>query len=145
MNGSDFHAMKSVILLFITACIYDANGISYEDGPKVGQAAPALKLAKWLQAPPEAAIGWPTGKVVVLEFWATTCAPCVHYIPHLNELADKFKDKPVQFIAVTDEEESVVQRFLKKTPINAWIGLGADVWKKNPYRVFAIPHTVIID
>jgi thiol-disulfide isomerase/thioredoxin len=109
--------------------------------------APALNLSTWLQAPPEAALGWPTNKVVVLEFWSTGCGPCVAYIPHLNELADKFKDKPVQFIAVTDDEESVIKRFLKKTTINAWIGLGPDAGfgENTAYRVFAIPHTVIID
>jgi uncharacterized protein (TIGR03435 family) len=83
----------------------------------------------------------------VLEFWSTICGPCVAYIPHLNDLADKFKDKPVQFIAVTDDKESVVKRFLKKTSINAWLGLGAQAGfaEENPYRVVAIPHTVIID
>ena len=139
--------MRILILLLLTVCLLNANAISLPDGPEVGQVAPTLKLSTWLQAPPEAVLGWPTGKVVVLEFWATTCGPCVAYIPHLNELADKFKDKPVQFIAVTGENESVIKRFLKKTPIDAWIGLGPDggLGENTPYRVVAIPHTVIID
>src|ERR1017187_75968 len=142
-----FDPLTILTVLFVAACLSEAKALSFEDGPEVGQSAPALKLAQWLQAPPEASMGWPTGKVVVLEFWSTECGPCVYYIPHLNELAEKFKDKPVQFIAVTDDEESVVRRFLKKTPINAWIGLGteAGLGGETPYRVFAIPHTVIID
>ena len=136
-----------VCLLLFAAGLSEVGATSLPDGPQVGQTAPALKLSKWLQAPPEAANGWPTGKVVVLEFWATTCGPCVAYIPHLNELSDQFKDKPVQFIAVTDEKESVINRFLKKTPIHAWLGLGPDggLGENTPYRVMAIPHTVIID
>jgi uncharacterized protein (TIGR03435 family) len=139
--------MRIIILLLLTAWLLNANAISLPDGPEVGQVAPMLKLSTWLQSPPEAVLGWPTGKVVVLEFWATTCGPCVAYIPHLNELADKFKDKPVQFIAVTGEKESVIKRFLKKTPIDAWIGLGPDggLGENTPYRVVAVPHTVIID
>jgi uncharacterized protein (TIGR03435 family) len=126
---------------------FRAHATSYPDGPEVGEAAPALKITQWLQAPPEAAMGWPTGKVVVLEFWATWCGPCVASIPHLNELAGQFKDQPVQFIAVTDDRESALRQFLKKTPINAWIGIGADAGfgEDKPYRVYAIPHTVIID
>jgi uncharacterized protein (TIGR03435 family) len=139
--------MKTLILLLIAGGLLNARAVSLPDGPEVGQLAPALNLSTWLQAPPEAALGWPTNKVVVLEFWSTGCGPCVAYIPHLNELADKFKDKPVQFIAVTDDEESVIKRFLKKTTINAWIGLGPDAGfgENTAYRVFAIPHTVIID
>ena len=138
---------KWVCFLLFTASLSEVWATSLPDGPQVGQMAPALKLSKWLQAPPEAANGWPTGKVVVLEFWATTCGPCVAYIPHMNELADEFKDKPVQFIAVTDEKESVIERFLKKTPIHAWLGLGPDggLGENTPYRVMAIPHTVLID
>ena len=41
------------------------------------------------------------GKVVVLEFWTTWCGPCVAAIPHLNELSEKYADKPVQFIAIS--------------------------------------------
>jgi uncharacterized protein (TIGR03435 family) len=139
--------MKTLILLLIAGGLLNARAVSLPDGPEVGQLAPTLKLSTWLQAPPEAALGWPTGKVVVLEFWSTACGPCVAYIPHLNELARKFKDKPVQFIAVTDDKERVIKRFLKKTTINAWIGLGPDAGfgENTPYRVWAIPHTVIID
>ncbi len=139
--------MKILILVLLAACLPNAKAISLPDGPEIGQLAPTLKLSTWLQSPPEAALGWPTGKVVVLEFWSTGCGPCVASIPHLNELADKFKDRPVQFVAVTDDKESVIQRFLKKTAINAWIGLGPDAGfgENTPYRVWAIPHTVIID
>ena len=139
--------MKTLMLLLIAGGLLNAKATSFPGGPEVGDMAPTLKLSTWLQAPPEAALGWPTGKVVVLEFWSTTCGNCVGSIPHFNELADAFKDKPVQFIAVTGDPESVVKRFLKKTTYNAWIGVGpdADQGENTPYRVWAIPHTVIID
>jgi uncharacterized protein (TIGR03435 family) len=139
--------VKIVIVLSLGVFVSPVNATSYENGPEVGQTAPALKINRWLQAPPEAAAGWPTGKLVVLEFWATWCGPCVGSIPHLNELSDHFKGRPVQFVAVTDEEESVIQQFLKKTSINAWIGLGLDAGcgENKPYKVYSLPHTVIID
>jgi uncharacterized protein (TIGR03435 family) len=138
--------MKLFIVLFFTAFLLSAKAVSLPDGPQVGQTAPALNLPVWLQSPPEAALGWPTGKVVVLEFWSTSCGPCVADIPHLNELADEFTNKPVQFIAVTADPVQVIQRFLKKTPINAWLGLGpeAGFGEETPYKVMVIPHTVLI-
>lgn len=66
-------------------------------------------------------------------------------IPHLNELADKFKDQPVQFIAITDEEENVTVTFLKRKPIRAWVGLDTDKSMFKAYGVSGIPHTVIVD
>ena len=136
----------AIALLLMTGCIA-VNAESYPDGPEVGQVAPELKITRWLPGAPEAVTGWPTGKVVVLEFWATWCGPCVASIPHLNELAERFRNKPVQFIAVTDDEENAVRRFLAQTPVKAWIGLGADAGfgEDKPYRVYSIPHTVIID
>jgi len=89
--------------------------------PRAGEAAPELGLEQVLQAPSGTEASWEKlgGKVVVLEFWATWCAPCIAAIPHLNELADHFKGKPVQFIAITDEKADVVEGFLKKRAMRA--------------------------
>ena len=114
---------------------------------RVGDTPPPLELKKLLQAPADARPNWEglKGKVVVLEFWATWCGPCIAAIPHLNELADRFKDKPVQFIAITAEDEQVVGPFLKKKPIHAWVGLDTDKLMSKAYGIEAIPHTVVVD
>jgi len=54
------------------------------------------------------------GKVVVLNFWFTGCAPCVAEFGKLNGLVDKFKDKGVVFIAPTLDNEAILKPFLKK-------------------------------
>jgi uncharacterized protein (TIGR03435 family) len=63
----------------------------------------------------------------------------------MNELTEKFKDKAVQFIAITGEDETTVQKFLKKKPISGWVGVDGDKSVHKAYGVTAIPHTVIID
>jgi thiol-disulfide isomerase/thioredoxin len=100
-----------------------------------------------LQTPSSAQSSWEgvKGKVVVLEFWATWCGPCIAAIPHLNELADKFQDGSVQFIAVTDEDEKIVGPFLRKKPMRAWIGLDTDKSMFKDYGIRGIPHTVVVD
>jgi thiol-disulfide isomerase/thioredoxin len=111
-----------------------------------GEPAPQLVLPGLINAPAGrlADIGELKGKVVVLEFWATWCEPCVDNIPAFNALAEKFRGKPVVFISVTDESPGAVAEFLKKTPIKGWIAPGAPAEVFRAYRVFGRPHTVVI-
>lgn len=137
--------MKTVIALIIAAA--GVPFILAASEPKPGETPPPLKLESILQGPRGAQPSWQAlkGKVVVLEFWATWCGPCVAAIPHLNELAAKFKDEPIQFISVTAEPENVVQSFLRRKPIHAWIGINTNRAMLDDYAVTGIPHTVIVD
>lgn len=71
------------------------------DGLGVGSPAPPIKVAKWIKGKP---IDLKNGKVHVVEFWATWCGPCKDSIPHLTELAKKYKGK-VEFLGVSAFEE----------------------------------------
>ena len=117
-------------------------------GPvRVGERAPKLGIEELLQVPKGMAADWKSlaGKVVVLEFWATWCGPCIVSLPHLNDLVEKFKDKPVQFISVTNENRLVVQRFLAERQIRGWIGLDTDNSMIADYGVGSVPYTVVVD
>jgi len=123
--------------------------VSWEPRPPVvvGKRPPPISIEQLLQAPAGAKVDFKSlaGKVVVLEFWATWCGPCIVSIPHMNELADKFKDKPVHFIAVTNENRFVVERFLGQRPLRAWIGLDTDNSMIRDYGVGSIPRAVVVD
>ncbi|MHC4445298.1 MAG: TlpA family protein disulfide reductase [Planctomycetota bacterium] len=140
--------LSGLILAAMIFCLSGA-GCSEESAGKlkIGHRAPAITLEKLLQAPDGADASWKAlqGKVVVLEFWATWCGPCVAAIPHINKLADKFKNKPIIFISITDEDESVIKSFLKKRAIKTWIGLDLDDSMHKAYGITGIPHTVVVD
>ena len=152
------HLLKIAIIVQIFATSVIAQEISTEKVKEVlvmnlmgeqtliGQAAPELGIEKYLQAPEgKKSLSALKGKVVVLEFWATWCAPCVAAIPHLNQLNEEFRDKQVQFISITDEGEDVIAPFLKRQEMKSWIGLDTDRSIFEAYGVKGIPRTFLID
>lgn len=56
------------------------------------------------------------GKVVVLTFWSTRCEICVVEIPKLNLVAERYRDQNVVFLALTMENHTRLEPFLKKHP-----------------------------
>jgi uncharacterized protein (TIGR03435 family) len=146
-----WYARRMNLLGIAAACsctFLTCHGV--EPNLSIGDAPPPLALEGLLQVPAQtsgaAALEWPMlrGKVVVLEFWATWCGPCIAAMPHLNELADQFKDEPVHFIAITDEDEQTVQRFLEKGTIQSWIGLDSDRSLFRAMGIRSIPRTVVV-
>ena len=73
------------------------------DNLTIGDPAPSLKYSKWIKGNPIK--GFEDGKVYVLEFWATWCVPCIKAMPHLSELAKKYKSTTT-FIGVNVSEYS---------------------------------------
>ena len=133
--------LASVVCLLWTA----SQSLAAESAVSPGSKAPPIDVETLLQAPEGASLGWEQlhGKVVVLEFWATWCGPCVAAIPHINELADQFKGEPVQFVALTQEREKTVAAFLAKNPIHAWVALARRSTFEG-YHVKGIPMTVLV-
>ncbi len=56
------------------------------------------------------------GRVVVLTFWSTRCGICHSEIPKLNDVAKRYMDKNVVFLALTMENQVRIEPFLKKNP-----------------------------
>jgi cytochrome c biogenesis protein CcmG/thiol:disulfide interchange protein DsbE len=66
---------------------------------KVGDNPPALKVEKWKDAEPMALADL-KGKVVLLDFWATWCGPCLASVPHNNDLYERYKEDGLVVIGV---------------------------------------------
>lgn len=72
----------------------------------IGSKAPPLDIEHWIQdgngffSPVRS---FDSGKVYVVEFWATWCGPCIASMPHLAELQNKYRGRDVQIISVSDE------------------------------------------
>lgn len=84
------------------------------------------------------------GKVVVLNLWATFCAPCVEELPSLLALQRKMPE--IEVVAVsTDQDEEVYRKFLIKHHVDVLTVRDADQKVNALYGTVLIPETYIID
>ena len=93
--------MRLTRILAVSSLLVAAS-FSMAQGLNIGDPAPALKVVDWVKGTPQV-LG--NGNVTVVEFWATWCGPCKQSIPHLTELAHKYKGK-VNFVGVSMAEHA---------------------------------------
>lgn len=93
------------------------------------------------------------GKVVLVDFWATWCGPCLAELPHLQEAYEKYRAKGFEIVGVSlDDEKESVDEFFKENPL-PWTQLFEQDEKKrgfeNPnvahYGISAIPAMFLLD
>ena len=77
----------------------------------VGDPAPGLNIDVWVKG---GEVKITPGKVYVIEFWATWCAPCRKSIPRLTELQTKYGRDRLVIVGISDENQETVESFVKK-------------------------------
>ncbi len=141
------HRRFAHLASLIAFAVASIAGLRLWAHPAEGSAAPPLGSLKLLQAPPGARADWTSlhGKVVVLEFWATWCSPCIASLPHFNELVGALDPKKFQFISIDDEDLYAVQAFLTRKKISGWVGVDETGNVFGKYGITSRPTTIIID
>jgi len=136
---------------------------AFARGTLMQNEAPPLTI-EWSSDPQIKSLADLKGKVVVMDFWATWCGPCVASFPQVKELVEHYKGKPVVVIGVTaiqgshyddsgkidctgdpEKERGLMPEYIKKKGIN-WPVVFAKEDVFNPdYGVMGIPHVTILD
>jgi cytochrome c biogenesis protein CcmG/thiol:disulfide interchange protein DsbE len=85
------------------------------------------------------------GKVVLLDFWASWCAPCRQSFPWLNQMHAKYKDRGLVVIGINvDPERKDAERFLEETPADFEIVYDPNGSLAARYQVPGMPSSYLI-
>jgi cytochrome c biogenesis protein CcmG, thiol:disulfide interchange protein DsbE len=88
------------------------------------------------------------GKVVLLDFWATWCMPCVRMMPTLHGLYQEWQPRGVEFVGINADGSGArpedVTVFLKQRPRSYPMVIDGDGSVQGMYKVVALPHLVLV-
>jgi thiol-disulfide isomerase/thioredoxin len=90
-----------------------------------------------------------TGKVVLVEFWSTTCGPCIAEMPTVKGIYEKFHDLGFEVVAISlDDKEAALRRFLKEKELPWPQHFDGKGWENQfavRYGIFGIPTMWLVD
>jgi peroxiredoxin len=130
-------ALVMILLAALTACYTGSRP------PRIGSSAPEFTVQ---DSDRSVKLSDFRGQVVVLNFWATWCPPCVEEMPSLVEMQRRMKAKGITVLAVSvDVDQNAYLQFLKEHNVNLLTVRDPDQKSNALYGTFKFPETYIID
>ncbi len=140
-------------LLFLSLCFGVLNGFGQTftaqiDPPAMGKVCPnfTATLMGLGQSPDrQVSLASLRGQVVILDFWATYCGPCIPSLSHLDKLQKQFGNA-LAVLAISDEKRTTIEAFVQKRNLSSLhtVWDSTRVLNELFFHHF-IPHTVVID
>ena len=107
------------VLLLFAGCLNSTTPAPSATKSSTSAALPEVTVGSTAEY--EAIVAKHQGKVVLVDFWATWCGPCVESFPHTVELADKYREQGLATISVSlddPEKMPIVKQFLSEQKAN---------------------------
>jgi peroxiredoxin len=116
------------------------------NAPSAGQTAPDVIL-RFTEGGEQRSLSSYRGNVLVLDFWATSCAPCRHTMPRIEEFHRRYKGQGVTVIgvAVDIDDYNRVTQFAKEAGVTYAIAADSSGEAKQAYHLRTLPTLVVID
>jgi cytochrome c biogenesis protein CcmG/thiol:disulfide interchange protein DsbE len=133
-----FYLVAAILLLLTLGGCYGGSR-----PPRIGSVAPDFTVQDSGRA---VTLSQLHGQIVVLNFWATWCAPCVEEVPSLVEMQRRLKAKGVTVLAVSvDVDGNAYRQFVRDHGVSLLTVRDASQKSNALYGTFKFPETYIID
>ena len=149
MNRRQWIMIGGISLLALLAGVFSSQWIS-QTGLASDPSIKAFFANPW-QTPdgkPANSQNW-RGNVLVVNFWASWCPPCVEEMPALDRIAQEYASKNVLIVGIGIDSPSNIREFLQKTLVSYPIVLGgiegSNLSKQMGNTQGALPYTVVIN
>nr|WP_067058744.1 TlpA disulfide reductase family protein [Mucilaginibacter sp. L294] len=137
--------LKTLVCSFIMFCAF-SHLKAQQSSASQGEQAPAVAFQQSIGQLPTP--NFYRNKVLVIDFWATWCAPCIAGFPDFNKLSQTYDgNKAISFVTITNEPKAIVQRFFTRTKkqLDALklIDTSGETMKK--FGAIFLPYCIVID
>jgi len=86
------------------------------------------------------------GKVVLVDFWASWCTPCIRSFPWMDEMVEKYGEKGFVVIAINMDQESILAtKFLQRYPNKLTIAFDPQGVIAEQYEIMGLPNSFILN
>ncbi|MFN7494013.1 MAG: redoxin domain-containing protein [Cyclobacteriaceae bacterium] len=134
--------MKKIVTIILTVW---SLGTFAQTTSKIGNSSPNLVFEKIINFNQnKATLADFKGKVVVLDFWATWCSPCIKSLPELEALQTKYQSD-LQVITITSDPAERIEKFLSKKALKLPVVIDEQGKLATVFPHRTIPHTIVID
>lgn len=146
--------MHRKLLYFLPLALAALAGIWLAQTRYAPRAAPAPVEALWRSSFPDPqgqpqALGQWRGQALVVNFWASWCAPCREEMPEFDELRARYRAAGVEFVGIAIDDPARVAQFLQRRPVDYPILVGGggahDLARQLGNQAGALPYTIVLD
>ncbi|HEY7095143.1 MAG TPA: TlpA disulfide reductase family protein [Terriglobales bacterium] len=135
--------MRRTVILLSLLLLVGSGCYRGSRPPRIGSAAPDFTVQ---DADRKVSLNELKGKIVVLNFWATWCPPCIEEMPSLVRMQQQLRPKGVEVLAISiDVDEAAYHKFVKEHGVDLLTVRDPDQKSSTLYGSYKWPETYIID